>query len=111
MCSRVLVMYGGLIVEEGTVREVFYQPMHPYTWGLLNSIPRKTGEKKKLVPIPGSPPDLIAPPPGCPFAPRCHACMKICLKAMPEYSDLGSEHYSACWLVDKAKFEKGEVQA
>ena len=77
MCSRVLVMYGGVVVEEGTVREIFYEPKHPYTWGLLRSIPQKSGEKRKLIPIPGSPPDLIAPPPGCPFVARCPYAMNI----------------------------------
>ena len=101
MCSRVLVMYGGLIVEEGTVREVFYQPRHPYTWGLLNSIPQKTGEKKKLVPIPGSPPDLIAPPPGCPFAPRCPHAMRICQSAMPPHRALSDTHKASCYLMDE----------
>jgi oligopeptide transport system ATP-binding protein len=101
MCSRVLVMYGGVIVEEGTVREVFYQPRHPYTWGLLNSIPQKTGEKKKLVPIPGSPPDLIAPPPGCPFAPRCPHAMRICQSAMPPHRVLSETHKASCYLMDE----------
>jgi len=101
MCHRVMVMYGGCIVEEGTVREVFYEPKHPYTWGLLKSIPQKSGEKKKLVPIPGSPPDLIAPPPGCPFAPRCPYAMHICQSAMPSCRELSDTHRVSCYLLDE----------
>ena len=92
MCSRVLVMYGGVVVEEGTVREIFYEPKHPYTWGLLRSIPQKSGEKRKLIPIPGSPPDLIAPPPGCPFVARCPYAMNICNSALPEMTRLSQTH-------------------
>lgn len=100
MCSRVLVMYGGRIVEEGTSREVFYKPKHPYTWGLLRSIPQRTGSRQKLIPIPGSPPDLIAPPPGCPFAPRCPHAMNICNSAMPEHRPLSDTHRISCYLLD-----------
>ncbi|MGL6119549.1 MAG: ABC transporter ATP-binding protein, partial [Fusobacteriaceae bacterium] len=72
MCSRIIVMYGGTVVEEGTTEEIFYSPKHPYTWGLLNSLPKITENKKeKLIPIPGSPPDLLNPPKGCPFTERC----------------------------------------
>ena len=101
MCSRVLVMYGGVVVEEGSVREIFYEPKHPYTWGLLRSIPQKTGERKKLVPIPGSPPDLIAPPPGCPFVPRCPYAMNVCNQTLPELSRLSDTHCARCRLLDE----------
>ncbi len=101
MCSRVMVMYGGVVVEEGTVREIFYQPRHPYTWGLLRSIPQKNGERKKLVPIPGSPPDLIAPPPGCPFVARCPYAMNICNSAMPDMHTLSDTHCARCYLLDE----------
>jgi len=101
MCSRVMVMYGGRIVEEGAAREVFYAPRHPYTWGLLRSIPQKTGKKQKLIPIPGSPPDLIAPPPGCPFEPRCPHAMHICRRAMPENRALSDTHKVCCYLMDE----------
>ena len=101
MCSRVLVMYGGVVVEEGTVREIFYEPRHPYTWGLLRSIPQKSGVKKKLVPIPGSPPDLIAPPPGCPFAARCPHAMNVCTSALPEMRPLSDSHCARCYLMDE----------
>ena len=99
MCSRVIVMYGGTIVEEGTTREIFREPAHPYTWGLLKSIPESPGDaKRKLIPIPGSPPDLIAPPPGCPFAPRCAKAMKVCALRPPAETRLGETHRVACWL-------------
>ena len=101
MCSRVLVMYGGVVVEEGTVREIFYEPKHPYTWGLLRSIPQKSGEKRKLIPIPGSPPDLIAPPPGCPFVARCPYAMNICNSALPEITRLSQTHCARCRLLDE----------
>ena len=99
MCNRVLVMYGGTIVEEGTTREIFYEAAHPYTWGLLKSIPDTSdGTRTRLVPIPGSPPDLIAPPPGCPFTPRCERAMKVCALYRPEPARLSATHSAACWL-------------
>ena len=101
MCSRVLVMYGGVVVEQGTVREIFYEPKHPYTWGLLRSIPQKSGEKRKLIPIPGSPPDLIAPPPGCPFVARCPYAMNICNSELPELTRLSDTHCARCRLLDE----------
>ena len=101
MCDRVLVMYAGKIVEQGTARELFYQPRHPYTWGLLNSIPGAMNEQGKLVPIPGTPPDLIAPPPGCPFAPRCKHAMNVCLTGMPERTQLSPTHSVCCYLLDE----------
>ncbi|QZA32545.1 ABC transporter ATP-binding protein [Hydrogenibacillus sp. N12] len=85
MAHRVAVMYAGQILEAGSVDDLFYRPRHPYTWGLLNSIPRiDAGERKPLVSIPGSPPNLIDPPKGCPFAPRCPYAMEICVRRMPE---------------------------
>lgn len=111
-CSRVMVMYGGLIMEEGTVEEIFYEPKHPYTVGLLNSVPRH-GEKielvkEKLIPIPGSPPDLINPPVGCPFTARCTKAMKICNIAPAKLTEVSPGHSSACWLLHpQAKQHKG----
>ncbi|PAE26650.1 MULTISPECIES: ABC transporter ATP-binding protein [Bacillaceae] len=100
MCTRVMVMYGGTIVEEGSIREVFYNPQHPYTWGLLRSIPKvSTGEKRKLIPIPGSPPDLIAPPKGCPFTARCEHAMKICEQRPAQLVHLTETHRASCWLM------------
>lgn len=99
LCSRVVVMYGGLVMEEGNIDDIFYQPRHPYTMGLLKSIPRLDIEAdEKLVPIPGSPPDLLKPPAGCPFASRCPYTMKICLDEFPEYTYEQNGHRSACWL-------------
>jgi oligopeptide transport system ATP-binding protein len=111
-CDRIAVMYAGKVVETGSTDDVFYHPSHEYTKGLLLSVPNLNDtDHKKLIPIEGQPVDMLNPPAGCPFAPRCKSCMKICLRQMPEYTHLGDDHYSACWLLDKAKFEKGEVQA
>ena len=114
MCEKIAVMYAGKIVEYGTVDEIFYETSHEYTKGLLRSIPKLTSEThEKLVPIEGTPVDMLNPPKGCPFAPRCGACMKICLREMPPYTDLSDTHYSACWLIQKREFEKaagGEKQ-
>lgn len=99
LCSRVVVMYGGLVMEEGKIDDIFYEPRHPYTMGLLKSIPRlDIEEDERLVPIPGSPPDLLKPPVGCPFASRCPYTMKICLDEFPEYTFEQNGHRSACWL-------------
>ena len=100
MCSRILVMYGGTIAEEGTAREIFYEPRHPYTWGLLNSIPKLTGNpNEKLIPINGTPPDMLMPPKGCPFAPRCRYCMPVCREYMPPRTVLSDTHAVACHLM------------
>lgn len=106
MCEKIAVMYAGKIVEYGTTDEIFYNPKHEYTKGLLKSIPKLTDEtKEKLVPIEGSPVDMLNPPKGCPFAPRCKNCMKICIEKMPPYTDFSDTHYSACWLTQKEEFE------
>lgn len=102
MCDNVAVMYAGEIVEYGTVDDIFYDPRHEYTKGLLRSIPKfREKEYSKLVPIEGQPVDLLNPPAGCPFAPRCDSCMKICLSRKPERTDLEGMHYSRCWLLSK----------
>ena len=99
VCSRVVVMYGGLIMEDGTVEEIFYHPKHPYTMGLIDSIPRVTGgEKQRLKPIPGTPPNLIHPPKGCPFSTRCPYCMNVCMEEMPPYFQEDG-HRTMCWLL------------
>jgi oligopeptide transport system ATP-binding protein len=96
---RVAVMYAGKIVETGTVREIFYNPQMPYTWGLLSSIPLPTADRSQdLIPIPGSPPDMSDPPTGCPFTPRCPYAMQICAEEMPDYTTFSAEHKAACWL-------------
>lgn len=111
MCDRIAVMYAGKVVEYGTADDIFYNPCHEYTKGLIRSIPKLTEkEHNKLVPIEGSPVDMLNPPAGCPFAPRCGACMKICLREMPPYTDLNEIHYSACWLMQKQEFEKQHPQ-
>ena len=100
VCTRVMVMYGGKIMEEGSVDDIFYRPAHPYTEGLLRSVPNDgTGSKEKLIPIPGSPPDLMNPPAGCPFAARCPKAMKICALAPAQLQDVGPDHRAACWLL------------
>lgn len=107
MCDRIAVMYAGKVVEYGDIDEIFYNPSHEYTKGLLRSIPKiHEKEHSRLVPIEGSPVDMLNPPDGCPFAPRCNECMKICLRRMPEYTDLSESHYSACWLLQKTEFFK-----
>lgn len=99
LCDRVLVMYGGKIVERGTVEEIFYETGHPYTKGLLQSIARLDTKKgEKLKPIEGTPPDLFSPPIGCPFAARCEYAMEICSEMLPEAYELSSEHEACCWL-------------
>ncbi len=100
VCQKVIVMYAGKIVESGALRDVFYQPQHPYTWGLLKSVPRLDEEAKtKLVPIWGQPPDLLAPPAGCRFRPRCDYAMKICEQELPPYFEERPGHQAACWLM------------
>jgi oligopeptide transport system ATP-binding protein len=96
---RVAVMYAGKVVETGNLRETFYKAQMPYTWGLLSSIPLPTADRSQdLIPIPGSPPDMLDPPKGCPFTPRCPYAMRICAEEMPEYKTFSSEHKAACWL-------------
>jgi len=99
ICDRVSVMYAGKIVEQGSVRDIFYNTKHPYTRGLLASMPRlDENEHERLIPIEGTPIDLLNPPKGCNFAPRCKDCRKICLRQKPPYADFGDGHVSACWL-------------
>jgi len=94
-------MYGGKIVETGTVDEIFYRPKHPYTWGLLSSMPKLHTRQSELLAIPGTPPDLANPPKGCPFAARCPHAMKVCTEFMPDYSDVSDTQQVACWLQDE----------
>jgi oligopeptide transport system ATP-binding protein len=102
ICERIIIMYAGKIVEYGSVRDIFYRHTHPYTSGLFNSLPRLDSDiHQRLIPIEGSPVDLLNPPAGCPFAPRCPKCMKVCLHTPPPYVEVNEEHYSACWLLLK----------
>ena len=112
MCDEVAVMYAGHIVEYGTADEIFYEPSHEYTKGLIGSIPRLDAtDHERLGPIEGQPVDLLNPPAGCPFAPRCKSCMKICLREMPPKTELSATHYSHCWLRQLEEFNKGGEQA
>ena len=99
LCENVVVMYGGMVMEKGTVNEIFYSPQHPYTQGLHQSIPKNiAGKKERLIPIEGSPPDLMNPPPGCPFSPRCKHAMQICIEEPAPMAKITDTQYSACWL-------------
>ena len=96
--DRVLVMYGGHIMERGTRREIFYSPAHPYTKGLLRSVPDPEKPQARLIPIEGQPPNLLNPPKGCPFVKRCPNAMRICLGHKPEALSLSDTHSFSCWL-------------
>ena len=99
MADRVAVMYSGHVVEEGTRRHIFYHPAHPYTQGLLKSVPNPDNlTKERLVPIKGQPPDLLNPPKGCPYALRCPKAMRVCLQYPPETQFVEEGHSVACWL-------------
>lgn len=99
IAERVIVMYAGKVVESGYISDIFYRPQHPYTWGLLKSVPRlDAGNKEELIPIIGTPPDLFSPPKGCAFAARCKYSMRICYEMQPEMTQCGEGHNAACWL-------------
>ena len=101
LCTRVIVMYGGLVMEEARIDDIFENPKHPYTLGLLASIPKLEQDKgQRLSPIPGSPPDMTNPPAGCPFAPRCPYARNICAAECPEFIEVEEGHRSRCWLLD-----------
>ena len=95
--ERVMVMYAGFLVEYGTAEEVFKHPLHPYTYGLMSAIPSIAGAKRELTTLPGEPPDLINPPTGCRFHPRCPFATDVCREQTPQYQDLGRKHFTACW--------------
>jgi oligopeptide transport system ATP-binding protein len=98
LCDRINVMYAGRIVESGTVRDIFYRPSHGYTLGLLRAVPRlDEATKTRLIPIDGSPPDLIDLPQGCPFSPRCRIALDICHRERPEFKTIEPNHVAACW--------------
>ena len=99
MCDRVVVMYGGKVVEQGTAQEIFYNTAHPYTKGLMDSIAKLDTKKgQRLKPIEGTPPDLFFPPKGCPFAARCEYAMDVCKDNPPYTYQLSDEHITNCWL-------------
>ena len=107
MCDRIAVMYAGEIVEYGDAEDIFYDPRHEYTKGLIASIPKFYEQAyERLVPIEGQPVDLLNPPAGCPFASRCKLCMKVCLDRKPEQMDFSERHYARCWLNVKKAMEE-----
>ena len=106
MCDEVIVMYAGSICEQGTADEIFYNPKHEYTKGLMRSIPTVDNDGEKLEPIAGTPIDLLNMPKGCPFAPRCDAAMKICLRERCERMQINDMHQAACWVNVKEAMEK-----
>jgi peptide/nickel transport system ATP-binding protein len=101
-CDSVAIMYGGKIVESGDIVAIFKRPMHPYTQGLLGAFPSITSEKTRMVSIPGSPPDLLLPPPGCRFHPRCAYALEICRRVDPAFVPVEKDHHVACHLVNKS---------
>ena len=108
MCDEVIVMYAGSICEQGTADEIFYNPKHEYTKGLLRSIPTLESDGERLQPITGTPIDLLNMPAGCPFAPRCAGAMKICLRERAERMQINDDHQAACWVnVRDAKIKEG----
>lgn len=113
ICDRVSVMYAGRIVEQGKVDDIFYNPHHPYTMGLLRSMPNiEESQHEKLIPIEGTPVDMLNPPAGCPFGPRCEFCMNICLRENPPLIQVAEGHRASCWLyVEQAQdaCERGEA--
>ena len=108
LCDEVVVMYAGSICEQGTADEIFYNPRHEYTKGLMRSIPTLESDGQRLHPITGTPIDLLNMPAGCPFAPRCDAAMKICLRERAERMQINDNHQAACWVnVRDARNEEG----
>ena len=100
ICDKVCVMYAGHMVEKADVRDLFYRPAHPYTLGLLRSMPRVDADSyERLIPIAGTPVDMLDLPAGCPFAPRCEKCMRVCCRAMPPETQVGERHTASCWLL------------
>ncbi len=110
LCDEVIVMYAGSICEQGTAEEIFYNPKHEYTKGLMRSIPTADTAGTKLQPISGTPIDLLNMPEGCPFAPRCDNAMKICLRQRCERMTINPDHAAACWMNVKAGVENGSIE-
>ena len=108
MCDEILVMYGGRVCERGTADDIFYRPAHEYTKGLLRSIPKADNMNEKLVPIGGTPINLLQMPAGCAFCPRCDAAMKICLSEKPEELRISDTHLASCWMNIKELYEAQE---
>jgi len=112
ICDKVTVMYAGHVLEQGAVDDIFYNPQHPYTRGLLQSMPRLDSEShERMIPIEGTPVELLDPPRGCSFGPRCAHCMKICLRNAPPLVEVGENgHVSACWLHVRQAVEQKEAK-
>ena len=106
LCDRIGIIYGGKIVETGSAREIFYEPDHPYTKGLLECVRRPEDDDTELTPIPGSPPDMLAPPAGCPFTDRCDMAMRVCKTRIPPAEVFSDTHSSSCWLSEKRRREE-----
>ena len=109
MCDEVIVMYAGSICEQGTADELFYNPCHEYTKGLMRSIPTVDGGETTLKPITGTPIDLLNMPSGCPFAPRCDAAMKVCVHQFPPKMEINEDHHACCWMNVKKGVEDGSI--
>ncbi len=111
MCDEVIVMYAGKVAERGSAEQIFYHSQHEYTKGLLRSIPNiDSDEKERLVPIAGTPVDMLNMPRGCAFAPRCDQTMKICLQEHPKEIWVGEDHHSACWVNIKEGVKRGTIE-
>ena len=106
MCDEIIVMYGGRVCERGTAEDIFYRPHHEYTKGLLRSIPKVDRIGEKLIPIPGTPINLLNMPKGCAFCPRCEEAMKICIEEQPPEMQMPDGHFASCWLNVKAAMEE-----
>ena len=109
LCDEVIVMYAGSICEQGTADEIFYNPRHEYTKGLLRSIPTAHTAGTRLKPITGTPIDLLNMPAGCPFAPRCDAAMKVCIRQRPARMVINAQHFASCWMNVREGVEDGSV--
>ena len=106
MCDEIIVMYGGRVCERGTAEDIFYRPHHEYTKGLLRSIPNVDRIGEKLIPIPGTPINLLNMPKGCAFCPRCEEAMKICIEEQPPEMQMPDGHFASCWLNVQAAMEE-----
>ena len=111
MCDKINVMYAGRLIESGTADDIFYNPKHEYTKGLLTSIPNIANDDKvRLEPIAGTPVDLLVMPEGCAFSPRCKNAMKICLTEKPEVMDFGGGHCASCWMNVLEEYKKSQKE-
>lgn len=108
MCDEIIVMYGGRVCERGTAEDIFYRPAHEYTKGLLKSIPSVDRMDEKLIPIPGTPINLLNMPKGCAFCPRCENAMKICIEEVPPEIQMPDGHFASCWMSVKEQMEAQE---